>query len=160
MKRGKWAGSAGRYDVEGRPTKIDLEGDSGSCTNLEEPHAVITGRQCNGGHNSRGQKEGNGGCHDSVACEGLGRVSLPPSAGVNKLVCPSVPQSVRLPPRCSKGKGMDQQAEESVAGTGPDKQKRTGRLAAAKWAQHVCNKMIVENDRQRETGSQTAQAGT
>lgn len=50
---------------------------------------------------------------------------------------------------------MDRQAEESVTGTGVDKQKRIGRLVAAKWAQHVCNKMIVENDRQREVGSQT-----
>lgn len=70
MKREKWTGSAGRYDVEGRPTETDLEGTLGGCTNLEEPHAVITGRQSNGGHNSQGQSEGN--CGDRLACEGIG----------------------------------------------------------------------------------------
>lgn len=71
MKREKWTGSAGRYDVEGRPTENDLEEEPGvgSYTNLEEPHAVITGRQNNGCHNSKGKSEGNGG--DSLACEGL-----------------------------------------------------------------------------------------
>lgn len=96
-------------------------------------------------------------CGDSFACEAQ-EVSRRPRPGVNKRVCLSAlyvgpATTSRLEVEGNGSTGRRKRDRDRTRQT-----KRIGRLVAAKWAQDVCNKMIVENDRQREAGSQTGQA--